>query len=42
MRTFALFLCGSFDFDFARDAAESLSDALEFSSETGVFFGLYT
>ena len=39
MRTFAFFLRGSFDF--ARDASESLSDALESSSETGVFFGLY-
>src|SRR6202040_926658 len=39
VRTFAFFLRGSFDF--ARDAAESLSDALESSSKTGVFFGLY-
>jgi len=39
VHAFAFFLCGSFDF--ARDTAESLSDALEFSSETSVFFGLY-
>ena len=39
VHTFAFFLHGSFDP--ARDAAESVSDALEFSSETSVFFGLY-
>jgi hypothetical protein len=37
--SFAFFLHGSFDP--ARDAAKLVSDALEFSSEISVFFGLY-